>query len=123
MNQKNKKILIVEDEKTLRNTYYRILKKEPVYDIKLAESAEVGLDFFNREKYDFIITDLDLPGMDGTDMIKEIKRKNPSVKVVVISGYADSGYMEEAIKSGAEEFISKPVDINKLRNTVSKYTK
>ncbi len=121
MNVKNKKVLIIEDEKVLQNTYCRILKSKFNYEIDLAGSAETGLEFFSKKNYDFIITDLDLPGMNGIELIKKIKSKKPEIKIIVISGYGFSTLIEKAIKYGAEEFLSKPVDIHKFRNTVAKY--
>ncbi len=114
-----KRILIVEDEKNLRDAYFRILKKNPEYEIDLAVSAEDTLRLFNVASYDLVITDIELPAMDGIEMLGEIKKRNRGIKVIVVSG---SGvYLERAIKKGASDFIEKPVDINTLRDAVEKH--
>ncbi len=121
MNIKKKKILIVEDEKHLREAYFRILKKNSDYEIDLASSAEDGLGLFRAVNHDLVITDIELPAMDGMELIEKLKKINSAIKILVISGsvICREGIMEK----GVLDFMEKPVDIKTLRDTVAKYLK
>lgn len=102
------KILIVDDESNTRDIFSRHLMDE--YEIDQASSAQQALQKLSRNEYHIAMTDLVMPGEDGLALLKTIKAQWPQVAVIVISGKASIEMAVEAMKSGAEDFIEKPVE-------------
>lgn len=113
------KILIVEDEKAISGVLHSILSDE----LKDAEFviAEDGLEGFKQiEKEDFalVISDIKMPKLSGTELLKQALALKPETTFVMISGHADIDTAVSALKEGAYDFISKPIDINRLITSV-----
>ena len=111
------KILIVDDDKGIRQTLRDILEFEK-YQV---EEAVDGLDCMVKIKqgsYDVVILDIKMPKMDGMDVIEKIQAKKPDLPVVMISGHGNIDTAVEAVKKGAFDFISKPPDLNRLLITI-----
>ena len=113
------KILIVEDEKAISGVLHSILSDE----LKDAEFviAEDGLEGFKQiEKEDFalVISDIKMPKLSGTELLKQALALKPETTFVMISGHADIDTAVSALKEGAYDFISKPIDINRLLTSV-----
>lgn len=113
------KILIVEDEKAISGVLHSILSDE----LKDAEFviAEDGLEGFKQiEKEDFalVISDIKMPKLSGTELLKQAIALKPETTFVMISGHADIDTAVSALKEGAYDFISKPIDINRLITSV-----
>ncbi|MCB9202905.1 MAG: sigma-54-dependent Fis family transcriptional regulator [Flavobacteriales bacterium] len=114
-----KKILLVEDEKAIRNVLKNILKEES--DSYVVEESENGLDAYNKIKeteYDLIISDIKMPKMEGTELLKKTLEIYPNTTFLMISGHGDIETAVDAIKLGAFDYISKPPDLNRLLNSV-----
>lgn len=79
------------------------------YDVVTAYSGEEGLQVFESEKPDIVVTDIKMPGMDGIEVLKNIKERDPESEVVIITGHGDIDNAIEALKHGASDFINKPV--------------
>ena len=102
------KILLIDDEKGTRKLLSISLRNEG-YDVITADNGKSGLELFRQESPSIILTDIKMPGMDGTDVLKKIKQIDPDTEVIIITGYGD---MEKAVKSiqlDASDFISKPI--------------
>ncbi|HUV51272.1 MAG TPA: response regulator [Anaerolineae bacterium] len=102
------KILLIDDEEGIRKLLSMSLKSDG-YEVIAAESGQQGINFFKKEFFPIVLTDIKMPGMDGIQVLKEIKKINPSTEVIVITGHGD---MESAVQSlhlGASDFINKPV--------------
>lgn len=111
------KILIVDDDKSIRKTLRDILEFEK-YDI---EEASDGLDCIvkiKQNQYDVIILDVKMPKMDGMEAIEKIQNISPDTPVVMISGHGNIDTAVEAVKKGAFDFIQKPPDLNRLLITL-----
>ncbi len=102
------KLLLIDDEEGIRKLLSLSLKSDG-YDVVTAESGQDGLDLFQEEAFSIVLTDIKMPGIDGIQVLREIKKINPNTEVIVITGHGD---MESAIQSlhmGASDFINKPV--------------
>ena len=103
----NEKILIIDDEEDMLDSCSRILKGNQYKCITSSNPVE-ALDIAKTELPDLIITDLKMPGMDGLEVLKELKSNDPSTLVIVFTAYASVSSAVEAIKEGAFDFIPKP---------------
>ena len=112
------KILVIDDERAIRNTLKDILEFEG-YTIDLAENGKVGLEKALATTYDLIYTDIKMPEMDGLEMLQAYRqavKENGTEEspVVMISGHGTVEIAVEALKKGAFDFIVKPLDLNRL---------
>jgi len=108
-------ILIVDDERDIRELISDILKDEG-YATRLAGNSDDAMKEVNAEPPALMILDIWLKdsGMDGIDILKAVKRDNPDVPVVIISGHGNIEIAVAAIKQGAYDFIEKPFNIDQL---------
>jgi len=117
------KILIIDDEKSIRNTLKEILEYEG-HVVNDAPDGIEGLALAFAEKFDIILCDIKMAKMDGIEVLEKILEKNPDIPVIMISGHGTIETAVEAIKKGAYDFISKPLDLNRmlitLRNAMEK---
>ena len=104
----SRRILIVDDEKNIRRTLRMVLASEG-HEISEAGSAEDGLKELERTPADVVILDVNLPGLDGIGMLREIKRTDPDCMVLMISGEASVAIAVEATRIGAFDFLEKPL--------------
>ena len=120
--QKRAKILIVDDEQDALDIFSRQLKDD--YDIDTAISATSALEKLKKNNYHITMTDVVMPGIDGIELMQEIKKQWPHISVVVISGKASIEMAVKAMKLGAEDFIEKPVeDLELLKLMIEKILK
>lgn len=107
------RILLVDDEVEFVSTLSERLQLRG-YDVRTANNALEALAFVYKEPPDVIILDLRIPGMDGIETLKTIKKFDPTIEVIMLTGHGDIRSVEEGMKSGAFEYIMKPVDISEL---------
>ncbi len=110
-------VLVIDDERAIRNTLKDVLEYEE-YKVDIAEDGLVGLEKIKNGKYDVILLDIKMPGMDGIEVLDSIFEMGTDVPVIMISGHASLDTAVEAIKKGAFDFIEKPLDLNRLLITV-----
>ncbi len=113
------KILIVEDEASIRRVLTKILSEEN--DSYIVEEAEDGLQGFEKIKnndYDLVLCDIKMPKMDGVELLEAVKKIKPEIPIVMISGHGDMETAIQTMRLGAFDYISKPPDLNRLLNTV-----
>jgi two-component system, NtrC family, nitrogen regulation response regulator NtrX len=115
------KILVIDDERSIRNTLKDILEYEK-FEVDLAEDGIEGLEKVNSGGFDVILCDIKMPRMDGMEVLEKIHAKDPDATVVMISGHGTIDTAVEAIKKGAFDFISKPLDLNRLLITIRNAT-
>lgn len=112
------KILIIEDEKAIRNVLKNILSDEDKsFEVDEAENGKQGLDAIASQDYDLVLCDIKMPGIDGIEVLEHIKKKGDTA-VIMISGHGDLETAVESMKKGAYDYISKPPDLNRLIGTV-----
>lgn len=112
-------VLYVEDSAILMKKMTLFLAKlfKTVYQ---AENGIEGLQVFQNDKPDIVITDIDMPEMNGHEMMKAIKKLDPDSKIIVYSAYADADNLLEAIHAGVVDFIPKPVDLDLFEKVLTK---
>ena len=110
-------ILIIDDEKSIRNVLRDILTNEG-YIIDEASDGEEGFKKFSAQTYSLVICDIKMPKMDGLEFLQKATETNADVPIIIISGHGNIETAVEAVKKGAFDFISKPPDLNRLLITI-----
>ena len=110
------RILVIDDEKSIRNTLREILEYEK-YTVDDAADGATGLLMVKEHKYDAILCDIKMPNMDGIEVLTQIYEMTDT-PVIMISGHGTIDTAVEAIKKGAYDYISKPLDLNRLLITL-----
>jgi two-component system NtrC family response regulator len=105
--------LIVDDEQIQREMLEGFLTKEG-YGVGTAGDGAAALDQFKRAPFDLVLTDFRMPGMDGIQLLKELKRLNPEVVVVLLTAYGAVETAVRAMKEGAHDYLTKPIDLDEL---------
>ena len=110
---KNLKLLYVEDDEFARESTLETLSLF-FENITIAENGKEGLSAFKNGDFDIIITDLNMPVMDGIDMIFAIRKLNQDITILVLSAHNNPEYFESTIKAGIEGYLLKPIDLDQL---------
>jgi signal transduction histidine kinase len=108
------RILVVDDEKEVRDVLFNALTKLGGFQVVLAESAEEALRRIEKEEFALALIDLKLPKMDGLQLITEIVNSNPGMLTVLMTGFATIDSALEALKRGASDYLRKPIDLQEL---------
>jgi DNA-binding NtrC family response regulator len=113
------KILLVDDEKDFLDVMSERIETRGM-SVQKADSAENAIKQVETGSFDAIILDLMMPGMDGLATLKAIKKKNPDLQVILLTGHATVEKGIEAMKLGALDFVEKPADLDKLTQIIKK---
>ncbi len=112
-------ILLVEDDEIFSETLKDTLEDEG-YNVTVVNNGKNAIELIDKKNFSIIISDINLPGKSGFDILKSAKKKNKYSKVFLITGYGSIEKAVEAMKIGAEDFITKPFDIDKLLIRIKK---
>jgi DNA-binding NtrC family response regulator len=117
---KNKRlsILIVEDERNTREALSRYLS--PKFDLTVAEDGLKGLNLIERNDYDLVLTDLRMPGADGMSILHAVLSKNNPAPCIVFTAYGSIETAVDAVKNGAFDFVTKPVNLDRLEIAINR---
>jgi len=107
------RILVIDDEKNIREGLAEYLRTEK-YDVICAENGDDGWLLFNKGDVDLIITDLKMPGLCGEELMKKILAQSPGFPVIILTGHGTIDIAVSAMRMGAWDFLSKPVDLDHL---------
>lgn len=116
------KVLIVEDEKIIRNglmTHPR-WEKWGVDEVREASNADEALNILLSYEADIVCTDIRMPGMNGLQMCRIIKEKYPDIQFIILTGYDEKDYLKQAIEIGVVNYLEKPISILELKKAVEK---
>jgi two-component system response regulator YesN len=115
-------LLVVDDEKIIRTGIINEIKTSfsLIDDIWEAEDGDQALEIVAKERPDIIITDINMPKLNGLDFIKSAKDINEYSRIIIISGYDEFEYAQKALKLGVEEYILKPIDKQQLKEIIIK---
>ena len=111
-------ILIVDDELGPRESLKVVLN--PLFNVFVAEDGEKALDFIREVPINLVTLDLKMPGISGIEVLKEIKRYNPDIEVIILTGYGSQNTAIEALRFGALDYITKPFEIKQIKGVVEK---
>ena len=110
-------LLIVDDEEIIRDLCARALKD---YRILQADNGQAALKILAQQEVDLVLADIMMPIMNGLDLLQQVKERDPSQLVIVMTGYADKDIILRALKAHADDFIQKPINLLQLKTTISK---
>lgn len=113
MSRNKATILITDDEKSIRNSLREILEYED-YRVLESEDGETALQLLEGEQVDLLLLDVKMKGMDGIEVLEEIRERGVELPVILVSGHGTIELAVEATKKGAYDFIEKPPDLNRL---------
>lgn len=111
------KLLVIDDQQSIRKTLREILEYED-FQVDEAEDGQKGLEMVQKNDYDVILSDIKMPKLDGIEFLEKVLETKPDIPVIMISGHGNIDTAVDAIKKGAYDYISKPVDLNRLLVTV-----
>jgi len=114
------RILIIEDNPDLLEMYRALLEKDD-YKLSLAMSAADGFAELGIDRFDLVLLDLFLPGMDGLEVLRRIRQMNKDIPVIVITANMDSSVQRRCEQLGASAYLAKPVGIKRLVQTVESF--
>jgi phosphoserine phosphatase RsbU/P len=106
-------ILIVDDDVNIRRLFHRFLSRES-YRLAEAENGEQALQMLAQDDYDLIITDLQMQGLDGLHILNAAREKDPLLQVLIVTGYGSVSTAVQAMKTGAFDYLTKPVQSDAL---------
>lgn len=115
-------ILVMEDDQAISAALDMILT-EAGYDVDVAETGEAALELFEQKQFDLIIADLKLPGINGMEVIRQVKEKKPEMEVIVITGVGTQPIAEEALELGAHDFLPKPFTDDQIKTAINEALK
>ena len=107
------RILVIDDEAAIRESLEALLKLEG-YTTRMAVDGEEGLRILDQESFDLVLLDLALPGQSGLELLPQIKERHPELPIIMITAYGTVDNVVDAIRAGAENFVQKPWDNEKL---------
>lgn len=118
------RILVVDDEAQVERLVLQRFRKQiksQVFDFLFAENGVQALDMLEQDQtIDLVLSDINMPQMDGFTFIKKLSESNPSLKVILVSAYGDIKNIRKAMNLGAYDFITKPIDFEDLETTILK---
>ncbi len=112
------RVLVVDDEDDFREIFIKRLKKREL-NVTGAESGEKALQILDKQLFDVVILDVKMPGMDGVETLKEMKRMRPLMEVIMLTGHSTVESAIDGMKLGAFDYIMKPADLDELLEKMS----
>ena len=111
------KLLIVDDEAEICD-FLKSFFEERNYDVKTASSGQAALQIVEQFKPQVVLLDIKMPGMDGVQTLGQIKKKFPKIKVIMVTALETRDKIEECLRLGADNYITKPLSLEYLENDV-----
>ena len=115
--KKEIKVLLVDDEKDFVNTLAQRLKMRDL-NVSCVYDGEQGLSRVKQEEPDVLVLDLKMPGLQGMDVLREVRKTNPNMQVIILTGHGTDKDEEEAKRIGGFDFLRKPADIDLLMTKI-----
>src|SRR6267378_3293201 len=112
-------ILVIDDEMGPRESLRMLLK--PDYNVQTADCVEAGLKLLKEKQPDTIVMDIRMPGMTGIEGLRKIREIDADVSVIMLTGFGALDTAKEALRLGANDYLSKPFDASEMRSVISRY--
>ncbi|MBR0154489.1 MAG: sigma-54-dependent Fis family transcriptional regulator [Treponema sp.] len=112
-------LLIIDDEKNIREGLAANFEMEG-YNVKLAEDGQTGLDLIAKGDIDLVITDLRMPGVSGEEVLRKVATETPGIPVIVLTGHGSIDSAVDAMRNGAYDFLTKPLNLDQLSMIVKR---
>ncbi|MBI1873414.1 MAG: response regulator [Acidobacteria bacterium] len=113
------RILVVDDEASIREVLSKTLALAE-YDVDVANDGQSALERLRATEYDLLITDLKMPGVDGLTVIREVRRSNPGMPIIIVTGYSTEASAIEAINLGVNGYLTKPFRVPRILAAAAK---
>jgi len=113
------RILVIDDDESFRKIVEYNLRQAG-YEVVCAQTGSEGLAWVEKESFGVVITDIKMPGMDGLSVLREVKKRSPDTPVIMITAYGSIEMAVEAMKEGAHDYITKPLNRHALLMTLEK---
>ncbi|PJK16824.1 two-component system response regulator [Chryseomicrobium excrementi] len=110
-------LLIVDDQMGIRMLLQEVFEQSG-YTVSIAANGEEALEMFRAQQVDGVLLDMKIPGMNGIEILKHMKREKPDVPVMMMTAYGELNLIEEAKELGAALYFTKPFDIFEVRSAV-----
>lgn len=110
---------MVDDEPAITQALSTRLTRDG-YECVLAHSAEEALHAFGRQEFDLVLTDVQMPGLSGIELLKEVKARDPETQVIVMTAHAEVNFAVQALRLNADDYILKPFDLEQLSHSVTR---
>ncbi len=114
----DKQVLVVDDEQLILKIISDILSKQG-YNVLTAYNCDKALQLLKEHSFDVVLSDIRMPEKDGIDLLEEIRAKNPDIPVILMTGFASLDTAVDAVQNGAFDYLTKPLDYNKLKSVIS----
>ncbi len=108
-----KRVLVVDDEKEISELFRRVLETAG-YKVETAESGEQALEILEQEKFPLLLFDLNLPGIDGTELCRKARKLMPISIIFAITGFASLYHLHDCREAGFDDYFIKPISIKTL---------
>ncbi|MGB7061002.1 MAG: response regulator [Candidatus Zixiibacteriota bacterium] len=115
----SERILVVDDELFVRELLLEFLSSEG-YEVSLADSGEKAVKLMQSEPADVVLVDLKMPGIDGIETLRQIKKTAPDALAIVMTGYPTIDSSIEALRCGAYDYVVKPFKLNDLKSSIER---
>jgi len=117
------RILFVEDEAAAREELGYFLQRLAPGGVYLAASGQEGLELYREHRPDIVVTDLEMPGMHGLEMVEEIRRIDPAQPIIVTTAHSESRFLVRAIELKIDHYLFKPIDLEILEEKIGKISR
>lgn len=115
------KVLLVDDSGTMRTIQRRCLNKLNVNEVVEADNGQTGLNEFQSQQFDVVLTDWNMPVMDGLTFVKNMRAENKTVPIIMITTEAERSRVVDAIQAGVSDYLVKPFTPDKLKEKLEKW--
>ncbi|MCL4547661.1 MAG: response regulator, partial [Bacteroidetes bacterium] len=113
------KILVIDDDDSIRETLTNLLTRLN-YIVFSASNGRMGIDIVKKEQPDLVISDLRMPQLDGLEVLEELQKYDPQIRVIIITAHDDMLTTIQAMQKGAYDFIEKPIEIERLKISIKR---
>ncbi len=111
-------ILVVDDDEVIRETLHELLSAD--YSCQTADTAEEALAKLQAQRFDVVLTDISMPGLNGTELLQRVVEDYPGTPVVIISGHSDQEQAETLLSRGAFDYLLKPFRLEVVEASVKR---